>query len=107
MQAGTRTVKVVARYQQYRALDRLTTGATRAQDGELDRRGGIVWHTRAATRWKEQQGLVSEAHACLGLSTLPGNWVARDAGRLLQERETAGPGPAVSRGGLWLAWREL
>jgi type I restriction enzyme, R subunit len=50
MQAGTRTVKAVARYQQYRAvhraLERLTTGATRAQDGELDRRGGIVWHTQ-------------------------------------------------------------
>ena len=52
MQAGTKTVKVVARYQQYRAvhraLDRLTTGATRAQDGESDRRGGIVWHTQGS-----------------------------------------------------------
>ena len=52
MQAETRTVKVVARYQQYRAvhraLERLTTGATRAQDGELDRRGGIVWHTQGS-----------------------------------------------------------
>ena len=52
MQAGTKTVKVVARYQQYRAvhraMDRLTTGATRAQDGESDRRGGIVWHTQGS-----------------------------------------------------------
>src|SRR5262245_42127724 len=52
MQAGPRTVKVVARYQQYRAvhraLERLTTGATRAQDGESDRRGGIVWHTQGS-----------------------------------------------------------
>jgi type I restriction enzyme, R subunit len=52
MQAETRTVKVVARYQQYRAvhraLERLTTGATRAQDGESDRRGGIVWHTQGS-----------------------------------------------------------
>jgi len=52
MQAETRTVKVVARYQQYRAvhraLERLTTGATRAQDGEWDRRGGIVWHTQGS-----------------------------------------------------------
>jgi type I restriction enzyme, R subunit len=52
MQAGTKTVKVVARYQQYRAvqraLHRLTTGATRAQDGENDRRGGIVWHTQGS-----------------------------------------------------------
>jgi type I restriction enzyme, R subunit len=52
MQTGPQTVKVVARYQQYRAvhraLDRLTTGATRAQDGESDRRGGIVWHTQGS-----------------------------------------------------------
>jgi type I restriction enzyme R subunit len=52
MQAGTRTVKAIARYQQYRAvhraLERLTTGATRAQDGEHDRRGGIVWHTQGS-----------------------------------------------------------
>ena len=52
MQAESRTVKVVARYQQYRAvhraLERLATGATRAQDGESDRRGGIVWHTQGS-----------------------------------------------------------
>ncbi|MGH3218320.1 MAG: type I restriction endonuclease subunit R [Streptosporangiaceae bacterium] len=52
MQAESRTVKVVARYQQYRAvhraLERLTTGPTRAQDGESDRRGGIVWHTQGS-----------------------------------------------------------
>jgi type I restriction enzyme, R subunit len=52
MPAGPRTVKVVARYQQYRAvrraLDRLRTGQTRAQDGEHDRRGGIVWHTQGS-----------------------------------------------------------
>jgi type I restriction enzyme R subunit len=42
----------VARYQQYRAvqdtLARLTTGATRQQDGESDRRGGIIWHTQGS-----------------------------------------------------------
>jgi type I restriction enzyme, R subunit len=52
MQIGPQTVKVVARYQQYRAvrraLGRLMTGTTRAQDGELDRRGGIVWHTQGS-----------------------------------------------------------
>ena len=52
MQAGPRTVKAVARYQQYRAvhraLERLTTGATRQQDGESDRRGGIIWHTQGS-----------------------------------------------------------
>lgn len=49
---GARTVKKVARYQQYRgvvrALDRLRDGATRAQDGEVDRRGGLIWHTQGS-----------------------------------------------------------
>jgi type I restriction enzyme R subunit len=52
MPAGTKTVKVVARYQQYRAvrraIARLETGKTRAEDGEHDRRGGIVWHTQGS-----------------------------------------------------------
>ncbi|MCA1789030.1 MAG: HsdR family type I site-specific deoxyribonuclease, partial [Thioalkalivibrio sp.] len=38
--------------QQYRAvnraLERLRTGKTRIQDGEYDRRGGIVWHTQGS-----------------------------------------------------------
>jgi hypothetical protein len=45
-------VKAVCRYQQYRAvtraIDRLRTGKTRLQDGEHDRRGGIVWHTQGS-----------------------------------------------------------
>ncbi len=52
MPADGRRVKVVARYQQYRAarraITRLTTGASRAADGESDRRGGIVWHTQGS-----------------------------------------------------------
>ena len=44
--------KVVARYQQFRAVHeavrRLKTGATRLQDGEHDRRGGVVWHTQGS-----------------------------------------------------------
>ena len=47
-----RTVKIVGRYQQYRAvqrsIERLTTGKTRLEDGEFDRRGGIVWHTQGS-----------------------------------------------------------
>ena len=47
-----RTVKIVGRYQQYRgvhkAMWRLLTGHTRAVDGEVDRRGGIVWHTQGS-----------------------------------------------------------
>ena len=46
------TIKLVCRYQQYRgvqkALRRLLAGHTKAQDGHVDRRGGIVWHTQGS-----------------------------------------------------------
>lgn len=52
MNVGGRTTKTVCRYQQYRAvnraLERLRSGKTRVQDGEYDRRGGIVWHTQGS-----------------------------------------------------------
>ncbi|WP_421621800.1 type I restriction endonuclease subunit R [Alkalilimnicola ehrlichii] len=52
MNAGGQTIKVVCRYQQYRgvtrAIHRLKSGKTRAQDGEIDRRGGIIWHTQGS-----------------------------------------------------------
>jgi type I restriction enzyme, R subunit len=52
MPAGGQTVKAVARYQQYRAVNRaiarLKHGKTRREDGEHDRRGGIVWHTQGS-----------------------------------------------------------
>jgi type I restriction enzyme R subunit len=45
-------VKIVARYQQHRAvlraMKRLRTGKTRAVDGEHDRRGGLIWHTQGS-----------------------------------------------------------
>ncbi|AEF43144.1 type I restriction endonuclease subunit R [Hoyosella subflava] len=49
---GGRRVKLVARYQQFRAVSkalvRLRTGKTRKIDGEHDRRGGLVWHTQGS-----------------------------------------------------------
>jgi len=52
MAADGQTVKSVCRYQQYRAVNRaihrLRTGKSRRQDGEHDRRGGIVWHTQGS-----------------------------------------------------------
>ena len=52
MTAEGRTIKVLARYQQFRAVkyavERLKTGKTRLQDGEDDRRGGIIWHTQGS-----------------------------------------------------------
>lgn len=47
-----RTVKIVCRYQQFRAVqvavERLLTGKTRLEDGEHDRRGGVIWHTQGS-----------------------------------------------------------
>lgn len=52
METATSRVKVVARYQQYRAvhraIDRMATRPTRLQHGEMDQRGGIVWHTQGS-----------------------------------------------------------
>jgi type I restriction enzyme R subunit len=46
------TVKIVPRYQQFRAvckaIQRLTNGQTRRQHGEADQRGGIIWHTQGS-----------------------------------------------------------
>ncbi len=46
------TIKLVCRYQQFRAVTRavarLKTGKTRREDGEHDRRGGIIWHTQGS-----------------------------------------------------------
>ena len=51
-EVGCQRVKIVARYQQYRAvqraMNRLRTGKTRAIDGEHDRRGGLIWHTQGS-----------------------------------------------------------
>lgn len=50
--SGGRTIKIVPRYQQYRAvhgaIGRLLHGATRTQHGTDDQRGGIIWHTQGS-----------------------------------------------------------
>ncbi|PRY64802.1 type I restriction enzyme R subunit [Vreelandella songnenensis] len=50
--SGGQAIKLVCRYQQYRgvvkAIDRLRHGKTRQNDGEHDRRGGIIWHTQGS-----------------------------------------------------------
>nr|WP_298249666.1 type I restriction endonuclease subunit R [uncultured Halomonas sp.] len=52
MNIGGQEIKLVCRYQQYRgvtrAMERLKSGKTRREDGESDRRGGIVWHTQGS-----------------------------------------------------------
>jgi type I restriction enzyme R subunit len=51
-QVDGKTRKVVARYQQFRAIHkavtRLQEGRTRAQGAPRDERGGIVWHTQGS-----------------------------------------------------------
>ncbi|HUX86079.1 MAG TPA: type I restriction endonuclease [Chloroflexota bacterium] len=51
-QVDGHTVKLVAHYQQFRAvhlaIGRLQTGQTRLADGDHDRRGGIIWHTQGS-----------------------------------------------------------
>lgn len=52
MQIEGRTVKIAPRYQQYRAvvkaMEKLKTGETRKEHGEMDQRGGIVFHTQGS-----------------------------------------------------------
>lgn len=51
-QVDGRTRKVVARYQQYRAIQKATSrlleGRTKARGAERDERGGIIWHTQGS-----------------------------------------------------------
>ena len=51
-QVRGRTRKVVARYQQFRAvhsaINRLRTGRSRLQGSERDERGGLIWHTQGS-----------------------------------------------------------
>ena len=51
-QVDGKTRKVVARYQQFRAVhkavDRLRAGRTKSQGAERDERGGIIWHTQGS-----------------------------------------------------------
>ena len=72
MQTDTgKTVKVVPRYQQYRAvcrsIERLTTGKTRKQDGHQDQRGGIIWHTQGSGKSLTMTFLVRKLRTTPGL----------------------------------------
>jgi type I restriction enzyme, R subunit len=66
-----KTVKVVPRYQQYRAVcravERLQTGKTRKEDGHQDRRGGIIWHTQGSGKSLTMTFLVRKLRVTPGL----------------------------------------
>jgi type I restriction enzyme R subunit len=71
MQVGGQTIKTVCRYQQYRAVNRaltkLRTGKTRLQDGEYDRRGGIIWHTQGSGKSLTMVFLIRKMRTDTGL----------------------------------------
>ncbi|MEU1550914.1 HsdR family type I site-specific deoxyribonuclease [Nocardia sp. NPDC005745] len=72
-QADGRTIKVVARYPQFRAVHRLVrnlrSGRTRQQTGRDDERGGIVWHTQGSGKSFTMAFLVRKMRATPELAT--------------------------------------
>ncbi|MCL6292833.1 type I restriction endonuclease subunit R [Streptomyces sp. 43Y-GA-1] len=66
--AEPRTAKVVCRHQQYRATEKIverlrTRGSIAVTGGDLDRRGGVVWHTQGAGKSFTMQFLARRLHA--------------------------------------------
>lgn len=70
---GGKTIKKVCRYQQFRAVhaavDRLKTGKTLAEDGEHDRRGGLIWHTQGSGKSLTMVFMVKKMRSDPGLRT--------------------------------------
>ena len=70
-QVSGQTVKIVPRYQQFRAvhkaIERLTHGQTRREHGEADQRGGIVWHTQGSGKSLTMVFLVRKMRTLLEL----------------------------------------
>ncbi|MER5256176.1 type I restriction endonuclease [Streptomyces sp. NPDC002855] len=63
---AVRTVKAVARHQQYRAAEkavrRLLTGRTRTGRDTEDERGGVIWHTQGSGKSLTMTFLVRRVH---------------------------------------------
>ncbi|MET8142131.1 type I restriction endonuclease [Sphaerisporangium sp. NPDC005288] len=63
---GTRTAKIVARHQQYRAAEeavrRLRTGRIRSGPRDADERGGVIWHTQGSGKSLTMTFLVRRIH---------------------------------------------
>jgi len=66
-----REVKIVPRYQQfravYKAIHRLQHGQTRVEHGEHDQRGGIIWHTQGSGKSLTMVFLVRKMRTMLKL----------------------------------------
>lgn len=68
-----RTIKKLARYQQFRAvhraLERLQHGPTRAQHGDMDGRGGVIWHTQGSGKSLSMVFLIRKMRTLPGLKS--------------------------------------
>ncbi len=66
-----RISKIIARYQQFRAVQkaiyRLQHGQTRRQHGQTDQRGGIIWHTQGSGKSLTMVFLVRKMRRLPGL----------------------------------------
>lgn len=64
-------IKIVPRYQQFRAvhktIERLAKGRTRIQSGDMDERGGVVWHTQGSGKSISMVFLVRKMRTTEGL----------------------------------------
>ena len=64
-------IKVIPRYQQFRAvhktIERLAKGRTRIQSGDMDERGGVIWHTQGSGKSISMVFLVRKMRTTEGL----------------------------------------
>lgn len=92
-QSAGRTIKLVARYHQFRAvqkaIDRLQSKPTRKQHGEEDQRGGIIWHTQGSGKSLTMVFLVRKMRTISKLSDFKVVFVTDRTELEQQLRETA------------------
>lgn len=70
-EAGGKRNKIIPRYTQFRAvrkaIERLTTGKKRLEDGEHDQRGGVIWHTQGSGKSLTMVFLIRKMRRIKGL----------------------------------------
>lgn len=92
-QVDGKTRKVVARYQQFRAIQkavlRLQEGRTKPQGAEQDERGGIIWHTQGSGKSLSMVFLVRKMRTLDGLKQYKIVTVTDRTDLEIQLRETA------------------
>lgn len=66
-QSAGKTIKLVARYHQFRAVQKAIRRLQRPQTGEEDQRGGIIWHTQGSGKSLTMVFLVRKMRTIPGL----------------------------------------